>query len=142
MIERDLVVRKLVLISEDLRRLEALAAKPCALFLESEIDQTLAERYLERMVGRMIDVNYHLLTECGEAPPRDYHESFLALPRIGALDGDFARRLAPCAGLRDRIVHAYDDLDPVRIHEALQAARIDVPAYLVAVRTFVDKRAS
>ena len=53
-------------------------------------DETLAERYLERMIGRMIDVNYHLLTESGEAPPRDYFDSFTALSRIGALPPDFA----------------------------------------------------
>jgi uncharacterized protein YutE (UPF0331/DUF86 family) len=96
----------MVLIAEDLRRLEALAAKGRDEYLASEIDETLAERYLERMIGRMIDVNYHVLTESGEAPPRDYFESFVALSRIGALPADFAARLAPCAGLRNRIVHA------------------------------------
>jgi hypothetical protein len=28
------------------------------------------------MIGRMIDINYHLITEAGHAPPRDYDESF------------------------------------------------------------------
>ena len=84
MIDRELVTRKMVLIAEDLRRLETLAAKEREEYLASEIDETLAERYLERMIGRMIDVNYHLLTESGEAPPRDYFESFVALSRIGA----------------------------------------------------------
>jgi hypothetical protein len=74
-IDRELVTRKMVLIAEDLRRLEALAAKDREAYLASEIDETLAERYLERMIGRMIDVNYHVLTESGEAPPRDYFAS-------------------------------------------------------------------
>ena len=137
MIDPELVTRKLVLIAEDLQRLEALAGKPLADYLASDIDETLAERWLERMVGRMIDVNYHLLTESGEAPPRDYFESFVALARLGVLSTEFARRLAPCAGLRNRIVHAYDDLDPARIHEALPAALADVPLYIAAVRAFV-----
>jgi len=142
MIDRELVTRKMVLISEDLRRLETLAAKDREEYLASEIAETLAERYLERMIGRMIDVNYHLLTESGEAPPRDYFESFLALSRIGALPADFAARLAPCAGLRNRIVHAYDDLDPGRVYDALRAALGDVPSYLVAIRRFLDATVS
>lgn len=138
MIDRELVIRKMLLIAEDLRRLEALAAKRRDEYLASEIDETLAERYLERMIGRMIDVNYHVLTESGEAPPRDYFESFVALARIGALPADFAARLAPCAGLRNRIVHAYDDLDPGRVYDALGAALIDFPTYLAAIRRFLE----
>jgi uncharacterized protein YutE (UPF0331/DUF86 family) len=138
MIDRELVTRKMVLIAEDLRRLEALAGKGRDEYLASDIDETLAERYLERMIGRMIDVNYHVLTESGEAPPRDYFESFVALSRIGALPADFAARLAPCAGLRNRIVHAYDDLDPGRVYDALGTALVDVPAYLGAIRRFLE----
>jgi uncharacterized protein YutE (UPF0331/DUF86 family) len=141
MIDRELVTRKMVLIAEDLRRLEALAARGREEYLASDTDETLAERYLERMIGRMIDVNYHVLTESGEAPPRDYFESFLALSRIGVLPADFAARLAPCAGLRNRIVHAYDDLDPGRVYDALGPALADVPAYLVRVRAFVEAAA-
>ncbi len=140
MIDPELVTRKLVLITEDLRRLEGLARKSRQEYLASEIDEDLAERYLERMIGRMIDVNYHLLTESGEAPPRDYHESFAALSRVGALAADFARRLAPCAGLRNRIVHAYDDLDAGRVYDSLRDALVDVPAYLTAIRDFLDSR--
>lgn len=140
MIDPELVTRKLVLIAEDLRRLEALARKSRQEYLASEIDEDLAERYLERMIGRMIDVNYHLLTESGEAPPRDYHESFVALSRVGALPADFARRLAPCAGLRNRIVHAYDDLDAGRVYDSLRDALVDVPAYLTGIRDFLDLR--
>lgn len=138
MIDRELVNRKMVLIVEDLRRLEALAAKGREAYLASDVDETLAERYLERMIGRMIDVNYHLLTESGEPPPRDYFESFTALSRLGTLPAEFAVRIAPCAGLRNRIVHAYDDLDPARVFDALAAALTDVPLYLAQIRGFVD----
>ncbi len=139
MIDPELVIRKLVLIGEDLRRLERLAVKPKEAYLASEIDETLAERYLERMIGRMIDVNYHLLTESGEAPPRDYFESFLALARLGVLEDGFARGLAPCAGLRNRIVHEYDEIDPARVHDALAAVVGDVPRYLAEVQRFLDR---
>ncbi len=40
-------------------------------YLGDSINEALAERYLERAIGRMIDVNFHLVTESGHAPPKD-----------------------------------------------------------------------
>ena len=138
MVDRDLVTRKIALVVDDLRAVTPIAQKRLDDYLASATDELVTERYLERMIGRMIDVNYHLVTESGEAPPRDYHESFVALSRVGALPGEFARRLALCAGLRNRIVHAYDDLDPSRVYDSLRDALADVPAYLTAIRDFLD----
>ena len=83
MIDRELVVRKLVLIAEDLPAIEELARQPREGYLASLTNEVLAERYLERMIGRMIDVNYHLVSERGKAPPRDCFQSFLALGELG-----------------------------------------------------------
>ena len=47
-----------------------LVTKPVAEYLASATDEVLAERYLERIIGRMIDINYHVLTESGQPPPR------------------------------------------------------------------------
>ena len=107
-----------------------LAAKPVAEYLASATDEVLAERYLERIIGRMIDINYHVLTESGQAPPPDYYQSFTALATIGMLDQAFAKRMAACAGLRNRITHEYEAIDPARVHEALQSAVRDIPEYL------------
>ena len=138
MIDPELVTRKLVLIAEDLAGVQALARQPREEYLESLTSELVAERYLERMIGRMIDVNYHLLTESGQPPPRDYFQSFVDLAGLGVLDSPFARRIAACAGLRNRLVHEYDELDPEKVHEALATAVEDVPQFLDAVRRFLD----
>jgi uncharacterized protein YutE (UPF0331/DUF86 family) len=52
-------------------------------FLQSPVNAVLAERYIERAVGRMIDINYHLLTESGQAPPPDYYQSFVPTRHSG-----------------------------------------------------------
>lgn len=56
---------------------------------------------------------------------------------MGVLDREFAARIARRAGSRNRIVHEYDDLDPAKVCDALQAAVDDVPAYLSKVNAFV-----
>ncbi len=68
----------------------------------------IAERLLERIIGRMIDVNYHILTEHEGVPPKDFHESFTQLARVGVLPAELAHALAPAAGLRNRLAHEYN----------------------------------
>lgn len=134
MIDAELVTRKLTLILQDLPALIDLARKSPAEYLNDPIYQVLTERYLERTIGRMIDVNYHLITESGHAPPKDYHESFVMLGTLKILPPEFARVLAVAAGLRNRIVHEYDEIDPGKLHEALQIAIKQIPIYLDAIR--------
>jgi uncharacterized protein YutE (UPF0331/DUF86 family) len=85
MIDATLIVRKINLISQDFKEIVALSQKSLQDFLASRVDEVLAERYLERMIGRMIDINYHLITESGPPPPADYYQSFLQLERLGIL---------------------------------------------------------
>lgn len=139
MIDPELVTRKLVLITRDLEALRPIASKDRASYLESRTDEVLAERYLERMIGRMIDVNYHLLTESEQPPPPDYHASFTQLADLGVCDRKFVQAVAACAGLRNRIVHEYNDLDPSKIFDALQAAVRDIPQYLEKVNAYIQR---
>jgi uncharacterized protein YutE (UPF0331/DUF86 family) len=89
-VDRELVTRKLLLVAADIDALRPLAARGADSYLRSWIDQAVVERYLERIVGRMIDVNYHLLTGSGHPPPADYHASFIRLVELQVLDPDFA----------------------------------------------------
>jgi uncharacterized protein YutE (UPF0331/DUF86 family) len=141
MIDPELVTRKMVLITADLRALEPLARRPLEDYIASPTDEVLVERYLERIIGRMIDINYHLITEAGHPPPRDYFDSFTQLARIGVVPPAFATQVAACAGLRNRLVHEYDEIDPERVYAGLQAAVRDVPDYLRHVERYLKKPA-
>ncbi len=138
MVDPELVTRKMTLIAPDLDALTRIARKGLEEYLASPTDEVLSERYLERIIGRMIDINYHLITELGSPPPRDYHASFTDLVPLGTLPAAFAARIATCAGLRNRIVHEYDELDPRQLHEALQGAVRDIPEYLALVNRFLE----
>ena len=139
MVDRDLVTRKIALVVDDLRAVTPIAQKRLDDYLASATDELVTERYLERMIGRMIDVNYHLVTEAGHAPPRDYYESFTQLAKLGSLPPAFASQIAACAGLRNRIIHEYDEIDPRRVYEGLQAAVRDIPEYLRRVHEHLER---
>lgn len=139
MIDRELVFRKMARIAADLTALENLAGKPREDYLSSEYDELVAERLLERIVGRMIDINFHLIVEAGDAPPTNDRASFEILGNKAIVPEKFARRLAASAELRNRIVHDYDDIDPAKVYDALQSATKDVPEYLSHVRRYLDR---
>ncbi|MDO8886407.1 HepT-like ribonuclease domain-containing protein [Candidatus Oleimmundimicrobium sp.] len=139
MIDKTLIIRKIALISEDFEVLKPLAQLGYEDYVAESTNEVLAERYLERMIGRMIDINYHLITEEGHKPPSDYFQSFLKLADIGVLPRDFVEQIAPCAGLRNRIVHEYDEIDCKKVYEGLQVAMRDIPRYLKLVSDFIEK---
>ncbi|MBI5418666.1 MAG: DUF86 domain-containing protein [Deltaproteobacteria bacterium] len=56
--------------------------------------------------------------------------------RWGVLEPVFASKIASSAGLRNRIVHEYDDIDPAKVFEAIQLALADLPVYLKGVLSF------
>ena len=138
MIEAPLVVRKMALISADLKEIVELGGRPLEDHLGDLHAQALAERYLERVIGRMVDINYHLITAGGDRPPKDYYDSFIKLGTIRVLPPELARELAASTGLRNRIAHEYDDIDHAKVHEGLRAAARDVPQYLRHVQSHLE----
>lgn len=138
MIDRELVNRKIALIAPDLDEVRSIVSRGLAAFLANRLEQVAVERFLERIVGRMIDVNYHLLTETGHPPPRDYYQSFIELGGR-ALPPEFAVRIAAAAGLRNRIAHEYDELDPARLFEGMESAARDIPIWIGHVVAYLDK---
>ncbi len=86
----------------------------------------------------MIEVNFHLITENGHPPPADYFGSFRKLAGLGILDRAFAERLAPSAGLRSRLVHEYDEIDPAKVFESLVRAELDIVTYATAIERHIS----
>ena len=59
-------------------------------------------------------MNAHLIAETGAPIPDDYYSGFVAMGDLGILSAELAQRLAPSAGLRNRLVHEYETLDDDR----------------------------
>ncbi|MEW6325913.1 MAG: DUF86 domain-containing protein [Nitrospirota bacterium] len=138
MIDPILIVRKINLIAKDLKALAPFGSMTLEAYLAEPVNEAAAERYLERIIGRMIDINYHLVTEQGHPPPKDYFESFTELARIGVLPAEFSRSIAQAAGLRNRIAHEYDEIDEAKVYQAIRDALKDIPRYIEHVQRFLQ----
>jgi len=139
-VNAELVQRKITLILQDLESLRGLAEMTPEAYRSDPRNTVLAERYLERIIGRTIDINYHCVSETLLLSPKDYWDSFLKLSPVGVLDEASARSFAHLAGLRNRITHEYSGLDEMLIHGALRRVVAELPEYLRRVTLFLDSK--
>lgn len=136
----ELVLQKGKQIAEDVERIRKMLAKHTyEELVTSEELSSLAERRLERIVNRAIDINFHLIKVSGQAPPDDYKQSFLKLGDLKILPADLAVKIAPAASSRNILVHEYDSLNTKQFYEALEKSVELFPKYLKAVKTYLQR---
>ena len=64
-VDKKLVFRKINLIIKDLAKLKPISLLSWEEYHRKADYEVLTERYLERIIGRMIDINFHLIIESG-----------------------------------------------------------------------------
>ena len=94
------------------------------------------ERLLHLIIEIMGDVNYHLIVQKKARPPKSLYDSFIEIGEMGIIDLDLAKALAPSAGLRNALVHMYDDINIDFIIESIQRALELVPKYIQALQNW------
>ncbi|MEK7119688.1 MAG: HepT-like ribonuclease domain-containing protein [Patescibacteria group bacterium] len=132
-IDAQLIARKGKLIEEDLQKLSFYASLTEKEYRSKEEAQLAAERLLERIVGRLIDINYHILKETYQTMPLDYYDSFLALAKQRLVSEQEAREVAKATGLRNILAHEYDEVDPGKVYQAIRFALEQIPHYLTSI---------
>jgi len=136
-VNTELVERKINLILSDLEKLRELAKLNLSEYLEDFRNEVVAERLLERIIGRMIDINFHVITEQTLSPPTDYHGSFAQLEKLNILTSEEAARFAKLAGLRSRLSHEYNGIDEKIIHQVVKELVAELPTYIEGIKSFV-----
>jgi len=129
-LDKNLISRKITFINGDLKSLKVLSKLSLKTYLSKGEYEALAERYLERIIGRMIDINYHILAEKENEMPTDFYNSFIALGKKKYLPLKLAETMANSAGLRNRLAHEYDEIDAKKVFAAMESCLTDVPKYL------------
>lgn len=129
-LDAQLISRKAKLIEEDLQKLIPYQKSGEEAYLKNEAAQLAVERLMERIIGRLVDINYHLLKEKFHKLPVDYFNSFLALSKEGVVSENFARTVAKSVGLRNILAHEYDIIDPIQVYRAVGDALTQIPQYL------------
>jgi uncharacterized protein YutE (UPF0331/DUF86 family) len=132
--------RKLRAMRRLLDELHRLGAIDADRFAREFTTQLIVERIVSQLVDLAAGINTHVVTvEVGESPA-DVRRSFDAVADLGVIDRDLAERLAPSAGLRNVLVHAYIDLDLARLVAAVPLASEQYAEYVRQVARWVADR--
>lgn len=139
MVDREIVATRLSKLREALRRLEEIAAKPLAEYLSSETDKALAEHYLRIGLEAALDTGNHVIASEGFRKPLQLREIPAILAENRVIGPELAQSLSRAAGLRNRLVHGYADIDHKHIHEILQRNLEDLESFAVAIGRIFDE---
>lgn len=134
MVDPEAVRRRLGEIDERIGRLRLIEALGADVFLSTPSMQAEAERHLQLAIQAAIDIAVHLIAEDSARTPEDYGSAFLLLADGDVIDESLAARLRAAAGLRNILVHAYLDVDPARVWEAIGSLE-DLVRFAVAVES-------
>ncbi|MGB9628413.1 MAG: type VII toxin-antitoxin system HepT family RNase toxin [Thermodesulfobacteriota bacterium] len=138
-IEIEIVRRKLALIIENLKNLEPIEGMSQEEYLKDLYKRKATERLLQELFEAAIDINIHMIIEKGHTAPDDYYESFIKAGELKIISSDLAHKLAPSAGLRNRLVHEYDRLDHSMILKALRMAKELYSKYIQEISDYLSK---
>ena len=140
MLEKKFVEKKLEEISRYLGELEPVLQLSHKEFKASYKDMRTAERDFQLIVDAAVDINTHVLLSLGLPPPEKNYDSFVLLGKHSVLSEKIAKELAPSAGLRNKLVHEYDEIDPECLYQSLKIFAKRYKEYGRLVLKYMEKR--
>ena len=136
-VEIEIVRRKLSVMIENLKALEPIKNMKKDEYIEDLYKRKAAERLLQELIEAAIDINTHIIVQTGNAVPDDYYESFIRAGDLKIISKDLAEKLAPSAGLRNRLVHEYDLLEHSMVLDAVRMADQQYPKYINEIENYI-----
>jgi uncharacterized protein YutE (UPF0331/DUF86 family) len=137
-VTRDVLVRKLARLKgflDDRRPHRGRRAD------DLEEDPYVVERLLELVVQVSVDILNHELAERGVLP-ESYRDSFLEAGKRGLIPTVLAGDLALSAGLRNVLVHAYEEIDYEIVAASIDRALDDLTRFVDVYATRLDDESS
>lgn len=136
MVDAERVRRLLETLAEYRHELERLRDLPVEIYKR---DQAFAGRYLVQACAQTsIDLANHVIASSGWRTPCDFRDAFTVLEEHEVLDADLAEHMRQLAGLRNRLVHIYEQIDDAIVHASLREAVADLSRFAQAIARLVS----
>lgn len=122
MINKDLILSKLLKIKNYIQELKTFSNITFEEYKRDFIKKRAVERLIFLLVEVATDINSYVIVEIGKNPPTDYYDSFIKAIEIGLISKQLGEKLAPSAGLRNRLVHEYDEIKDDIVYSSINDA--------------------
>lgn len=141
-IDKAIVAKRVALITQYLESLKKFESKSLEEYLDNFETQMVVERLLQLMTQAAIDINEHILSRINPANSTTNYEAFIEISKYNIINPELAKKLAPSAGLRNRLVHEYDDIDSNQVFGAIKFAIQQYPQYVQQISTYLTSLSS
>ena len=138
MVNQELVHRKLTKLIQYLEELTAVNDYTLEDYLDNYFIKRTTERLIQLIVEVATDINGHIIVDKGHNPPNDYYQSFIKLGELNLIDQDLAKELAPSTGLRNRLVHEYEEIDNEIVFKSIDKALKLYRDYIKQIEDIID----
>lgn len=138
MIDKQLIEKKLQQVIEYLEEMKPISKDAAPDDVARDyLKYHTAERLLQLIVDTIVDINLYLIKEGEFAVPDDFQSTFSTLADSKILPRDFAEKIAPVVGLRNRVVHRYETLDRRAFIELLQKDYSDFERFVALIGEYI-----
>lgn len=139
MIDKNFLKQKLAYIESYYMEMEKVLS-----FSDKEIKEDLIklralERIFQLIVDEIIDTNNHIIRYKPLKLPADFQSTFIILAENKILSVDFAKKIAPVVGLRNRLVHRYEKIDLDLMLQNIRKNKGDFKEYIKYIYHFLEK---
>ena len=109
-------------------------------FLADNTQIAAAKYCLQVSIEACLDIGNHIIAAHNYRKPKDYKNIFTVLNENGVIPDDFTATLKQMAGLRNRLVHLYWEVDSAEVHKILQEDLDDFDRYARHILEFVKQQ--
>jgi uncharacterized protein YutE (UPF0331/DUF86 family) len=136
-IDSEIVLARLRLITKYYNTLDEFRSLNLDEFLADFRQQLIIERLLQLMTQAAIDINDHILSKLNSGKSYTNFEAFIELGKYQIITPELAKQIAPSSGLRNRLVHEYDDIDPNQVFKSISFALQQYPLYVRQINSYL-----
>lgn len=140
MLDKNFITRKIKLIQEEIAKVEELSNYTFEEIKNDFLKRYSVERALEKIIMRAIDINQHIIVEnaIGYETIRGYEDTFYILTKLNVYPEVFSKQIAPSAGLRNRLVHEYNDTKDEIIYNSVADAITQYTEYCNYILKYIQ----
>ncbi len=138
--DKHLVLRKMKDLGKYLDELEPYLSGGVEKYLQEREKRYIVERLIQLIVEVASDINRCIVEAEAEAPVETYYDTFAKLGELKVIPKELSLRLASTTGLRNRLVHHYEDIDHKIVYHSVTRSLKDYRRYFLAVEKYLQMK--
>lgn len=127
-------------LKDSLDQLREIAKGERGAFLKDGTKIGAAKYYLQISIEACIDIGNHIIAALNYRKPKDYRDVFTVLNENDIIPDEFTLTLRQMAGLRNRLVHLYWEVDDEEIYQDLRDELGDFDLYIERITDFLRRQ--